>query len=173
VGRHRGDDPKLTPQFAVLRGLLGTRVYVTRPRDPETKGKVERTDVLASQVFDQLRRDVAEALHAAVRPLAGGNQSSGLAPVEDTPEDPVWSAELIGGSPRRHARSGWSPWSAGAAGWRYVAMEMTVGQLPVQVALEPAEHRQSAAVTEPHPLGVPQQRRAALKANPVAGGVRP
>jgi transposase len=44
VGRHRGDDPKLTPQFAVLRGLLGTRVYVTRPRDPETKGKVERTN---------------------------------------------------------------------------------------------------------------------------------
>ncbi|HEY2832653.1 MAG TPA: IS21 family transposase [Sporichthyaceae bacterium] len=44
VGRHRGDDPKLTRQFAVLRGLLGTRVYVTRPRDPETKGKVERTN---------------------------------------------------------------------------------------------------------------------------------
>jgi transposase len=44
VGRHRGDDPKLTAQFAVLRGLLGTRVYVTRPRDPETKGKVERTN---------------------------------------------------------------------------------------------------------------------------------
>lgn len=44
VGRHRGHDPKLTPQFTVLRGLLGTRIYVTRPRDPETKGKVERTN---------------------------------------------------------------------------------------------------------------------------------
>lgn len=44
VGRHRGNDPKLTPQFTVLRGLLGTRFYVCRPRDPETKGKVERTN---------------------------------------------------------------------------------------------------------------------------------
>lgn len=44
VGRHRGAEPKLTPQFTVLRGLLGTRVYVTRPRDPEAKGKVERTN---------------------------------------------------------------------------------------------------------------------------------
>jgi transposase len=44
VGRHRGADPKLTPQFTVLRGLLGTRFYVCRPRDPETKGKVERTN---------------------------------------------------------------------------------------------------------------------------------
>ncbi len=44
VGRHRGADPKLTPQFTVLRGLLGTRIYVCRPRDPETKGKVERTN---------------------------------------------------------------------------------------------------------------------------------
>jgi transposase len=44
VGRHRGADPKLTPQFTVLRGLLGTRFYLTRPRDPEAKGKVERTN---------------------------------------------------------------------------------------------------------------------------------
>jgi hypothetical protein len=44
VGRHRGNAPKLTPQFTVLRGLLGTRFYVCRPRDPETKGKVERTN---------------------------------------------------------------------------------------------------------------------------------
>jgi transposase len=44
VGRHRGNDPRLTEQFTVLRGLLGTRVYVTRPRDPEAKGMVERTN---------------------------------------------------------------------------------------------------------------------------------
>lgn len=44
VGRHRGADPKLTPQFTVLRGLLGTRFYLARPRDPETKGMVERTN---------------------------------------------------------------------------------------------------------------------------------
>jgi transposase len=44
VGRHRGADPKLTEQFTVLRGLLGTRFYLARPRDPETKGMVERTN---------------------------------------------------------------------------------------------------------------------------------
>lgn len=44
VGRHHGANPKLTPQFTVLRGLLGTRFYLTRPRDPEAKGKVERTN---------------------------------------------------------------------------------------------------------------------------------
>jgi transposase len=44
VGRHRGAEPRLTPEFAVLRGLLGTRVFVTAPRDPEAKGLVERTN---------------------------------------------------------------------------------------------------------------------------------
>jgi transposase len=41
VGRYGGANPKLTAQFTVLRGMLGTRVYVTRPRDPETKGLTE------------------------------------------------------------------------------------------------------------------------------------
>jgi hypothetical protein len=44
VGRYGGANPKLTPQFTVLRGMLGTRVYVTRPRDPETKGLTERNN---------------------------------------------------------------------------------------------------------------------------------
>ncbi len=44
VGRYGGADPKLTAQFMVLRGMLGTRVYVTRPRDPETKGLTERNN---------------------------------------------------------------------------------------------------------------------------------
>jgi transposase len=44
VGRYGGADPKLTPQFAALRGMLGTRFYVCRPRDPETKGLTERNN---------------------------------------------------------------------------------------------------------------------------------
>jgi transposase len=44
VGRYGGANPKLTPQFTALRGMLGTRVYVTRPRDPETKGLTERNN---------------------------------------------------------------------------------------------------------------------------------
>jgi transposase len=44
VGRYGGANPKLTPQFQVLRGLFGTRIYVCKPRDPEAKGKVERTN---------------------------------------------------------------------------------------------------------------------------------
>ena len=44
VGRYGGANPKLTQQFQVLRGLLGTRIYVCKPRDPEAKGKVERTN---------------------------------------------------------------------------------------------------------------------------------
>jgi transposase len=44
VGRYGGANPKLTAQFQVLRGLLGTRFYICKPRDPEAKGKVERTN---------------------------------------------------------------------------------------------------------------------------------
>lgn len=44
VGRYGGANPKLTAEFTALRGMLGTRVYVTRPRDPETKGLTERNN---------------------------------------------------------------------------------------------------------------------------------
>jgi transposase len=44
VGRYGGANPKLTAQFTVLRGMLGTRFYVCRPRDPETKGLTERNN---------------------------------------------------------------------------------------------------------------------------------
>jgi transposase len=44
VGRYGGAHPRLTREFQVLRGLLGTRIYVCKPRDPEAKGKVERTN---------------------------------------------------------------------------------------------------------------------------------
>jgi transposase len=44
VGRYGGANPRLTPEFTVLRGMLGTRVYVCRPNDPETKGLTERNN---------------------------------------------------------------------------------------------------------------------------------
>ena len=44
MGRYGGANPKLTRQFEILRGLFGTRIYVCKPRDPEAKGKVERTN---------------------------------------------------------------------------------------------------------------------------------
>jgi transposase len=44
VGRYGGANPKLTAQFTVLRGMLGTRFYVCRPNDPETKGLTERNN---------------------------------------------------------------------------------------------------------------------------------
>ena len=44
VGRYGGANPKLTRQFTELRGLLGTRFNLLRPRDPESKGMVERTN---------------------------------------------------------------------------------------------------------------------------------
>jgi transposase len=44
VGRYGGGNPKLTAEFSVLRGMLGCRVQVLRPRDPESKGMVERAN---------------------------------------------------------------------------------------------------------------------------------
>jgi transposase len=44
VGRYGGPNPKLTPQFAALRGTLGTRFYICKPNDPETKGLTERNN---------------------------------------------------------------------------------------------------------------------------------
>jgi transposase len=44
VGRYGGPNPKLTPQFLALRGLLGTRFYVCKPNDPEAKGLTERNN---------------------------------------------------------------------------------------------------------------------------------
>src|SRR5690606_12002411 len=39
-----GRGGKLTAEFAALAGLLGVRVFQTRPRDPEAKGLVERAN---------------------------------------------------------------------------------------------------------------------------------
>jgi transposase len=56
VGRHRNADPKLTTQFTVLRGMLGTRFYVCRPYDPETKGLTERNNGFLETSFLPGRR---------------------------------------------------------------------------------------------------------------------
>jgi transposase len=44
VGRNQGGVIKLTSEFAAFAGLLGLKVRVCRPRDPEAKGLVERVN---------------------------------------------------------------------------------------------------------------------------------
>jgi transposase len=56
VGRYGGAAPKLTGQFSVLRGMLGTRVRILRPRDPESKGLVERANGFLETSFLPGRR---------------------------------------------------------------------------------------------------------------------
>jgi transposase len=56
VGRYGGATPRLTPEFTVLRGMLGTRVIVLRPRDPESKGLVERANGFLETSFLPGRR---------------------------------------------------------------------------------------------------------------------
>ena len=61
VGRYGGANPKLTPEFTVLRGLLGTSVNILRPRDPESKGLVERANGYLETSFLPGRRFVSVA----------------------------------------------------------------------------------------------------------------
>jgi transposase len=56
VGRYGGAQPKLTQGFTALRGLLGTRIVVLRPRDPESKGIVERANGFLETSFLPGRR---------------------------------------------------------------------------------------------------------------------
>ena len=44
VGSWRAGQPKLTAEFEAFRGMLGVRVIQCRPRDPESKGLVERAN---------------------------------------------------------------------------------------------------------------------------------
>ena len=44
VGSWRAGRPKLTDQFEAFRGMLGIRVIQCKPRDPESKGLVERAN---------------------------------------------------------------------------------------------------------------------------------
>ena len=56
VGRYGGPNPKLTAQFTALRGMLGTRFYVCKPNDPETKGLTERNNGFLETSFLPGRR---------------------------------------------------------------------------------------------------------------------
>ncbi|GAA1774251.1 IS21-like element ISMbo1 family transposase [Luedemannella helvata] len=56
VGRYGGPNPKLTPQFTALRGMLGTRFYICKPNDPETKGLTERNNGFLETSFLPGRR---------------------------------------------------------------------------------------------------------------------
>jgi hypothetical protein len=57
VGAWRRGKPRLTHDFQAFRGLLGVRVILLKPRDPESKGIVERangyleTSFLPGRVF--------------------------------------------------------------------------------------------------------------------------
>jgi transposase len=44
VGSWRAGRPKLTAEFEAFRGMLGIRVVQCKPRDPESKGLVERAN---------------------------------------------------------------------------------------------------------------------------------
>jgi transposase len=59
VGRYGGANPKLSVQFNGLRGMLGCRVQILRPRDPESKGLVERANGYLETSFLPGRRFVS------------------------------------------------------------------------------------------------------------------
>jgi transposase len=61
VGRYGGPNPKLTAQFTALRGMLGTRFYVCKPNDPETKGLTERNNGFLETSFLPGRRFTSPA----------------------------------------------------------------------------------------------------------------
>lgn len=42
VGRWRARQPELTGDCQAFRGVLGTKVYICKPADPEAKGMLER-----------------------------------------------------------------------------------------------------------------------------------
>jgi transposase len=56
VGRYGGAKPTLTAEFGLLRGMLGTTVVILRPRDPESKGLVERANGFLETSFLPGRR---------------------------------------------------------------------------------------------------------------------
>jgi transposase len=61
VGRYGGANPRLTREFTALRGMLGTRLYVCRPNDPETKGLTERNNGFLETSFLPGRRFAGQA----------------------------------------------------------------------------------------------------------------
>lgn len=52
VGSWRGGKPRLAQEFAALKGSLGVAVYQCLPKDPETKGMVERANGYLETSFE-------------------------------------------------------------------------------------------------------------------------
>ena len=111
VGSWRAGRPKLTAEFEAFRGMLGIRVIQCRPRDPESKGLVERANGYLETSF----------LPGPVVRLAGGLQHPAagvVGPGQRPPAPRRWGAgRSTGGTPtgrrcsrcRRSRRSlGWS-----------------------------------------------------------------
>jgi transposase len=113
VGRYGGVIPKLTGQFSVLRGMLGTRVRILRPRDPESKGLVERangfleTSFLPGRRFSSVVDFDAQLSEWIGRVNARGRRAlDGAAP-----------SDRIGAD--RAAMTALPPIDAAAIGWRH------------------------------------------------------
>ncbi len=61
VGSWRAGRPKLTDEFEAFRGMLGIRVIQCKPRDPESKGLVERANGYLETSFLPGRRFASPA----------------------------------------------------------------------------------------------------------------
>jgi transposase len=113
VGRYGGAAPRLTGQFAALRGMLGTRVRILRPRDPESKGLVERANGFLETSFLPGRRFAGVADFDA-------QLVEWIARVNGRPRralDGAAPADRIGAD--RAAMSVLPPIGADAIGWRH------------------------------------------------------
>jgi transposase len=113
VGRYAGAVPRLTAQFSVLRGMLGTRVRILRPRDPESKGLVERANGFLETSFLPGRRfasvadfDAQLAGWMARMNTRGRRALDGAAPTDRIGAD-------------RAAMGPLPPIDAGSIGWRH------------------------------------------------------
>jgi transposase len=51
IGRYRPGASALTPECQAFRGVLASKVYVCRPRDPEAKGLIERAHDYLERAF--------------------------------------------------------------------------------------------------------------------------
>ncbi len=113
VGRYGGAVPKLTAQFGVLAGMLGTRVRILRPRDPESKGLVERANGFLETSFLPGRRFTGVADF-------DGQLGEWIERVNARPRralDGAAPAERIGAD--RAAMTALPPIDAAAIGWRH------------------------------------------------------
>jgi hypothetical protein len=110
VGSWRAGRPKLTAEFEAFRGILGVRVIQCKPRDPESKGLVERgngyleTSFLPGRNFASPADFNAQLLGWLERANARHHRALGCRPADR------WAAD-------RHAMLALPP-VAPALGWR-------------------------------------------------------